>query len=689
MKNLNEVLLCAGGVLVSLLVICGAVDTIAANQSIKDGETIVSAGDNFELGFYSPNSSANRYLGIWYKRQSFGTLVWVSNKENPLTNAAGVFKLGSDGRLLVLSGDTVIWSSNLTVSVRNLNPVAQLLDTGNLVVRDASSIDQENIIWQSKPSSDACVRGGICGPNGSCNDNNSPVCGCLAGFEPKDPKAWDIADWSDGCVRRAPLDCVKDGFRKISGVNLPDTRSSWYNESMTLEECQMICTRNCSCTSYANLDIRSGCSLWFSDLEDMRENSGVREVYVRMGVSQLSGNADPNSQSNNNKVIIILVPATVGLLVVGLFLALYAWSKKKRSRTPRKGKPKHTLGEDDTNESQKEPAELPSFSLNKIANATNSFSISNKLGQGGFGPVYKGVLEGREIAVKRLSKTSNQGFEEFKNEVRCIAKLQHRNLVKLLGYCIQGDEFLLIYEYMPNKSLDSFIFDEVKSLMLDWPRRLHIIHGIARGLLYLHQDSRLRIIHRDLKAGNILLDLDMNPKISDFGLARRFRGHESEANTNKVVGTLGYISPEYAANGHFSIKSDVFSFGVLLLEIVSGKKNRGFSHQDHNDNLLGHAWRLYKAGKSLELVNETLYESCVDFEVLRAIHIGLLCVQDHAEDRPTMPLVVSMLGNDGALPPPQQPAFFSEKTPVELDTVQSMVTPLSVDCVTITVLNGR
>ncbi|KAD2804877.1 hypothetical protein E3N88_38254 [Mikania micrantha] len=231
--------------------------------------------------------------------------------------------------------------------------------------------------------------------------------------------------------------------------------------------------------------------------------------------------------------------------------------------------------------------------------------------------------------------------------------------------------------------------DEVKSVLLDWPCRVQIIHGIARGLLYLHHDSRLRIIHRDLKAGNILLDRDMNPKISDFGLAGRFRGQEDEANTNKVVGTLGYISPEYAANGHFSIKSDVFSFGVMLLEIVSGKKNRGFSHQDHKDNLLGHAWRLYKAGKSLELLAATLSDSCFDFEVLRTIHIGLLCVQDHVEDRPTMSSVVLMLGNDGPLPPPKQPAFFTEMTHAEHDTIPLMVSPPSIDCVTITLLDGR
>ncbi|XP_011007880.1 PREDICTED: G-type lectin S-receptor-like serine/threonine-protein kinase B120 isoform X2 [Populus euphratica] len=231
--------------------------------------------------------------------------------------------------------------------------------------------------------------------------------------------------------------------------------------------------------------------------------------------------------------------------------------------------------------------DLPLIRLDVINEATKQFSDENKLGQGGFGPVYRGTLEdGKEVAVKRLSRTSGQGQREFLNEVLLIARLQHRNLVRLLRCCLEKNEKLLIYEYMPNKSLDVFLFGSRNGVLLDWQRRLSIINGIARGLLYLHEDSRLRIIHRDLKASNILLDYEMNPKISDFGMARIFDGNQSEANTNRIVGTYGYMAPEYAMAGLFSVKSDVFSFGVLLLEIISGKKNVGFHLSEEGESLL-------------------------------------------------------------------------------------------------------
>ncbi|GAY53031.1 hypothetical protein CUMW_146300 [Citrus unshiu] len=325
-----------------------------------------------------------------------------------------------------------------------------------------------------------------------------------------------------------------------------------------------------------------------------------------------------------------------------------------------------------------------------IANATDNFSINKKLGEGGFGPVYKGTLaDGQEIAVKRLSKISEQGLKELKNEVILFSKLQHRNLVKLLGCCIQGEEKLLIYEFMPNRSLDSFIFDQTKRKLLDWSKRFCIICGTARGLLYLHHDSRLRIIHRDLKASNVLLDHEMNPKISDFGLARTFVGDEIEGSTKRVVGTYGYMAPEYASDGLFSVKSDVFSFGILLLEIVSGKKNRGFYHSDKNLNLIGHAWKLWNNGMPSQLIDAYYQESCNLAEVIRCIHVGLLCVQHHPEDRPCMPSVILMLGSEIMLPQPKQPGFLADRKSTGPNSSSSMLESSSTNTITISTLEGR
>ncbi|KAF8669161.1 hypothetical protein HU200_051488 [Digitaria exilis] len=214
--------------------------------------------------------------------------------------------------------------------------------------------------------------------------------------------------------------------------------------------------------------------------------------------------------------------------------------------------------------------------------ATGDFDESNKLGEGGFGAVYKaldehaGVLpDGEEIAVKRLSKSSTQGVEELKNELALVAKLKHKNLVRLVGVCLEQKERLLVYEFVPNRSLDLVLFDteSEKREQLNWGQRYKIINGIARGLQYLHEDSQLKVVHRDLKASNILLDANMNPKISDFGLARIFGRDQTQAITSRVVGTYGYMAPEYLMRGNYSVKSDAFSFGVMVLEIVTGRKN--------------------------------------------------------------------------------------------------------------------
>ncbi|XP_070677316.1 G-type lectin S-receptor-like serine/threonine-protein kinase At4g27290 [Malus domestica] len=762
----------------SLLLIVAAVfskadDTTSTFQSIRDGETVVSTGGTFELGFYNLDASNGRYVAIWYKQISVKTIVWVANRDKPLSDLSGFLKVTNPGILVLNHNMSTVWSSNTSRTAQN--PVARLLDSGNLVVIDRSDDDSENFLWQSfdypgdtflpgmkigrntvtgfnwhlrswksphDPSQGNCtsqlgpkgyaelfVREGsilkfrsgpwngvwfsgnpqlnpnpiytyslvsepdemyysyklhnssifsrlmltsdgllrrytwidrtqgwvlyqtvqidncdnyaLCGVHGACNIQKSPVCSCLKGFTPKFPKEWDLVDWSNGCVRKTSLNCTGDVFQKYSGLKLPSTEQSWFNRSMNLKECEMVCMKNCSCTAYTNLDIRdggTGCLLWYGDLIDIRyiaENG--QDIYIRMAAAE-------------------------------------------------QGK----LGRN-----QKEDLELPLFDLMTIVSATSNFSIENKLGEGGFGSVFKGTMEnGQEIAVKRLSKSSRQGLDEFKNEVTHIAKLQHRNLVKLLGCCIQEDEMILIYEFMPNKSLDFFIFGLttqkpcIYTMLLDWPKRFEIINGIARGILYLHQDSRLRVIHRDLKASNILLGSEFNPKISDFGLARSFGGNETTAKTKKVVGKYGYMSPEYVIDGFYSIKSDVYSFGVMVLEIVSGSRNRGFSHPDHKLNLLGHAWMLHTKDMPLKLIDASVEDSVTLHEVVRTIHVGLLCVQRNPGDRPSMSAVVLMLGGEGALPPPLKPSFYSERDLTELEVSHSSKA-CSANEVTISLVEAR
>ncbi|KAL0712027.1 hypothetical protein Bca4012_019005 [Brassica carinata] len=295
------------------------------------------------------------------------------------------------------------------------------------------------------------------------------------------------------------------------------------------------------------------------------------------------------------------------------------------------------------------------FDLSMVLLATGDFSPENKIGQGGFGSVYKGILpSGQEIAVKRLTRGSGQGEIEFRNEVLLLTRLQHRNLVKLLGFCSEGEEDILIYEHVPNSSLDHFIFDEKKRVLLTWNVRYRIIEGVARGLLYLHEDSQLRIIHRDLKASNILLDAEMNPKVSDFGMARLFNMDQTKGVTRRRVGTLGYMAPEYVKNGRFSAKTDVYSFGVLLLEMITGQSNKNYFE---SLGLPAYAWKCWVAGEAASIIDPVLSRTPTN-EILRFIHIGLLCVQENVAKRPTMNFVIQWLGSDTiAIPLPTIAAF--------------------------------
>ncbi|KAL8505604.1 hypothetical protein ACS0TY_016736 [Phlomoides rotata] len=809
-NSLRLLLICS---LIIHTISAAAADTLDSSQSIRDGESLVSSGGIFELGFFSPGNSTNRYVGIWYNNITVQTTVWVANREVPLTTISGVLRFTEPGILALFNGTngTIIWSTNASITGRN--PSAQLLDSGNLVIKDADVDSTESFIWQSfdyptdtylpgmmslgwnlvtgvvtilsswrstddpapgnftmqidptgypqlvikrgksilhrlgpwngaafsgttvvaitglkptlvmnksegkfrydtydpsvvrkntltpdgvslfqvlnqrtkswttyssVPSDMYCDNYNWCGAYGSCNTGKVPRCGCLDRFVPKDVESWAEGDWSDGCVRRVSLMCQEDVFLIYSGIKFPDAQNSSIDEQMTsLEECEDECSRNCTCVAYAQLNISgsgSGCLFYHGDLIDIIiKSSERRDLYIRMASAEREKIA--GSKGKKRVILIVSIASVVGTMLLCLSLILVFAKKRNIIKGPFSG-------------SHGKEAEVPFFSLSAILKATDHFSLTNKLGQGGFGPVYKGMLEdGQEIAVKRLSKTSSQGVGELKNEVILIAKLQHRNLVRLIGCCIQGHENMLIYEFMPNNSLDLILFNQTRRrTLLDWGKCFHIINGIAKGLLYLHQDSRLRIIHRDLKASNILLDADMNPKISDFGLARSFGGNETEALTHRVVGTYGYMSPEYVMKGLFSIKSDVFSFGVLVLEIVSGKRNRDFSLKDKTLNLTGHAWTLYKEDNLTELVDASLGDSFDISQALRAIHVGLLCVQAQPEDRPSMSSVVFMLGNKDEVPEAKHPAFFTERA---AECFIGKNAACSANQVTVTLLDGR
>ncbi|GKC33334.1 G-type lectin S-receptor-like serine/threonine-protein kinase, partial [Tanacetum coccineum] len=404
----------------------------------------------------------------------------------------------------------------------------------------------------------------------------------------------------------------------------------------------------------------TGCIIWTGSnnfLANPRANSTLKYV---INQNPISPNTAGNKQQKSKKWLWILISVVIALVFLCLGLLWCIKKRKHRQEENERRKRDKSFLELTASESFKDIHQLETdggkgnglllFSFASIMAATDDFSLENKLGQGGFGPVYKGKLsDGREIAIKRLSSTSGQGLVEFKNELILIAKLQHTNLVRVLGCCIHREEKMLIYEYMPNKSLDFFLFDENKKAELNWPKRFNIIEGIAQGLLYLHKYSRMRVIHRDIKANNILLDESLNPKISDFGMARIFKENETEAMTNRVVGTYGYMLPEYAMEGTFSIKSDIFSFGVLILEIVSGRRNSSFIHLDRTFNLIEYAWELWQQGDAMELKDPTLGNTCVVQQFLRTVHVALLCVQESATDRPTTSDMISMLLNDTIL----------------------------------------
>ncbi|KAF8114157.1 hypothetical protein N665_0040s0013 [Sinapis alba] len=701
--------------------------SITPTNPLSIGQTLSSSDDVYELGFFSPNNTQYQYVGIWLKGTIPQVVVWVANREDPVTDSSANLTISSNGNLLLSNGkDGVVWSTEGFFASNGSR--AELSNEGNLIITENVSgrilwesfehlgntmlpfstltynltTGEKQVLtswksdtdpspgdfvvqitpqvpsqlftkrgsalyWRSGPwaktrfigiprmdasltspfslqqdasgsvsftygavkifqhngteweldfevPADPCDYYGVCGPFGLCVMSSSPTCKCFTGFVPKSIEEWKRGNWTDGCVRRTELLCQgnvskENMFHPVANIKPPDSYE--FASASNALDCHRSCLQNCSCLAFSFIN-GIGCLVWNQELMDVVQFSeGGELLSIRLASSELA---------------IISKNASQDVWRNGL--------------------------------ERQDVSGLVFFEMNTIETATNNFSLSNKLGQGGFGSVYKGMLQdGKEIAVKRLSSSSGQGKEEFMNEVVLISKLQHKNLVRILGCCIEGEERLLIYEFMLNKSLDTFLFDSRRNLEIDWAKRLSIIQGIARGLHYLHRDSHLKVVHRDLKVSNILLDEKMNPKISDFGLARMYQGTEYQDNTRRVVGTLGYMSPEYAWSGMFSEKSDIYSVGVLLLEIISGEKISRFSYGAEGKTLIAYAWESWCENGGINLLDKDVADSYQPLEVKRCVQIGLLCVQHQPADRPNTFELLSLLTTTSDLPSPKQPTF--------------------------------
>ncbi|KAK8675369.1 hypothetical protein V6N13_033437 [Hibiscus sabdariffa] len=640
-----------------------SVDTITLDHFIQDNnhEVIVSGGNIFALGFFSPGSSTNRYVGIWYHQIPVKTVVWVANRDNPINDTSGILRIDARGNLALFQKNQTlpVWSTNISTAGTR-NSVAQILDSGNLVLiqndtreavlwqsfahptdtwlsfmklgfnlrtglnqvysswkspddpgvgnyslkmtqgvspqmvlykgsnplwrsgtwtgkrwsgipemtqnfvfrdsfvntddelsfssdaKNASIITRwvtnetgvtQRIIWNNEAQSwiidsvpkEQCDFYGHCGPNSYCNPYLGDFeCTCFPGFEPKSPEAWYIRDGAGGCVQKSGMSMCRngEGFVKFPNVKVPDTLEAQAQAvedmSIGLKQCEEKCLRNCSCVAYISANFETnggtGCLTWHGNLVDARAYTETgQDLYIRVDKNELARYTKKGLVQKKGVLAGVIVSSALVFLILVIFLR--CWVQRQRR------------GEKEIDESTRN-GDVPYFDLSTIPAATNNFSSDNKLGQGGFGPVYKGVLlNGKEIAVKRLSNCSGQGLQEFKNEIALIAKLQHRNLVRMLGCCIEGEEKILIYEFLPNKSLNSIIFDNSRGSFLDWKKH--------------------------------------------FGMARIFGGDQIEGDTKRVVGTYGYMSPDY------------FPDSPSL-------------------NLVGHVWELWKEGKATEVVDSTL-----------------------------------------------------------------------------------
>lgn len=570
-----------------------------------------------------PNQS--QYIIKWNMNEQY----WTSGPWN-----GHIFSLVPEMRLNYIYNFSYIDNANetyFTYSLYNPSLISRFIMDVSGQIKQQSWVNNDwNLFW-TQPR-EQCQVYDYCGAFGSCQ-NVLPSCSCLQGFRIKNQSDWDLNDYSGGCVREMSLQCESNGtgsngrrdrFHTITNVKLP--KFSQTLRAGSLGECESNCLSNCSCTAYA-YDEGSGCSVWNGELVNLQqlgeggEGSGGT-VNIRLSASSSVFSA---SKSGKGSMIGVVLGSVAGVVVLLAVVIGLIWRRRRR----------------EVRSSKAVEGSLVAFAYKDLQNATKNFS--DKLGGGGFGSVFKGTLpDATVVAVKKLESIT-QGEKQFRTEVSTIGTIQHVNLVRLRGFCSDGNKKLLVYEYMENGSLDSHLFHKNESKFLEWKTRYEIALGIARGLSYLHEKCRDCIIHCDIKPENILLDAQFCPKVADFGLAK-LMGRDFSRVLTTMRGTRGYLAPEWISGVAITAKADVYSFGMMLFELVSGRRNSEASDDGKVKFFPSLAANVAaNGGDVLSLLDPILDRNADEEEVLKISKIACWCIQDDENTRPSMGQVVQIL----------------------------------------------
>ncbi|GLJ50682.1 hypothetical protein SUGI_1079760 [Cryptomeria japonica] len=645
----------------------------STDNGLNGSRAVITEAGNFVMLGYGHNNSEIVWESFahpgdtWLPGMKFWKGMKLTSRKSSVDPAIGVFSYGIDmspGKtqfVMVYDNSVPFWSSGEWVTdyftniheldgdktiqiscVRNspssiyFNFRLEQNVVGRIVLGDNGRLDLYYLMEDNKWNSMWSTHGGqcsaydICGAYGECYPNE--VCGCVEGFtkSKNESHVWR----SSGCERRTPLHCsategTADDFFEEKMKYLPQKEAVLTNNEPTQEGCRSACLNNCSCTAFAFADSDPPvCKLWFAELFGMRDSSVGQSVFIRLAASELRhSTSEGSSKAPARSIVLSATVAAVAVVLAFLLVGFLLWRRRRQ--------PKKSVEED-------MPTSLKTFTYKELRIATQNFK--HKLGSGAFGSVFKGSLpDDTLVAVKRL-EGSAQGENQFRAEISTIGRIQHVNLVRLWGFCVQGSRRLLVYSYMPNGSLKSFLFykGEEAGKVLDWKTRFHIALGTARGLVYLHEECRDRIIHCDIKPENILLDGDFSPMVADFGLAKLV-GRDFSRVLTTTRGTRGYLAPEWISGLPITPKADVFSFGMTLLEIISGRRNIELNVEDSRFYFPTWAASQIQRGNIIGVVDARIANEADIEEVGRATMVGMLCFQDDENKRPSMGEVVKIL----------------------------------------------